>query len=62
MIPDFLRFLAKPKPAPIKQGDWVKNKDTGMVSLVLNVFQGLVYGRTSGGRLTVAMIENVEKI
>jgi len=61
-IPEFLRGFMKPKPTPIQQGDWIKHTGTGEISRCLSIHQGLCYGRTSEGKLTVATIENVEKI
>lgn len=61
-IPEFLRGFAKPKPTPIEKGDTVRHKETGIYCEVLNVYQGLVYGRTENAMLTVGKIDNFEKV
>lgn len=61
-IPEFLRGFAKPKPTPIQKGDTCRHKETKIVSECLNLHNGLFYGRTSNGMLTVGKIENFEKL
>lgn len=61
-IPDFLKGFAKPKPITIKIGDKVRHKETGIYSEVLNIQNGLLYGKTSNGILNVGNFENFETV
>jgi len=61
-IPSFLRGFAKPASGPIKVGDKVKHKDTGIYSTVKSISNGLVYGETENGLITIGKFENMIKL